>query len=114
MIAVAALLTVAAACLTAAAAQRFRDAGQQINAALADPPSYDPDAEACALTRPDDPLEQTWALPAYRRPTRTTTGAFRCRVRRCWRTSTSGPPGRAPGPGSPSSAAGWVPTTGKR
>lgn len=54
MIAVAALLTVAAACLTAAAAQRFRDAGQQINAALADPPSYDPDAEACALTRPDD------------------------------------------------------------
>jgi class 3 adenylate cyclase len=72
MIAVAALLTVAAACLTAAAAQRFRDAGQQITAALADPPSYDPDAEACALTRPDDPLEQAWALPAYSRPTRTT------------------------------------------
>lgn len=23
------------------------------------------DAEACALTRPDDPLEQAWLLPAY-------------------------------------------------
>jgi hypothetical protein len=31
----------------------------------------DADEQACALTRPDDPLEVAWALPAYQRPTRT-------------------------------------------
>jgi hypothetical protein len=41
VIAVAALLTVAAACLTAVIAQRLRAAARQIDAALADPPTFE-------------------------------------------------------------------------